>query len=930
MSIELNSKQNANAEIKTIPDKMTVFQECIQRFNILPINPKKCRQLISKLLMMIYTGENFQTQEYTTMFFSTSKLFQHKNQSLRQIVYLAIKELSNYSENILIVTSSIIKDIQEGESVYKPNAIRSLVSVLSSESFFTLERFFKNAIIDKNPIVSSAALVSCYNLEPSSRSFVKRFANETFETLSSQKSFPKNQFTINEYYERSDVKYPETSYMFQYHSLGLLYLLKNSDKISLIKMINTLHDGSVLKSPVSIMQLIAFIYKIIVDENSMFNQFSPILEKFLNNDSEIILVQTCKALLNFLELLSNDQFMKLISTLEHLLNLSSPTTRFAAMRIIYKISLTHPEKIYILNSELENLIDDKNRYTSTLAIITLLKTMTLVSDNISIEYSENIDRLIVKMTNLMDEISDDFKIFIIETIKNLTLKFLSKHKKLISFLTNLLREESSFTLKKSIIDALFDFVKFLPDSNSVKSILINLCDFIEDCEFSNLSVRILHLLGEQGPLTSKPSYFIRHICNRLVLENSMIRAASVSSLAKFAFNLDVEKRKDIKVLLNRCLNDFDDEVRDRTAIYIRLINLNKKDLVLFDYKYDLDMLENRVKEYLSNENFDSELDIKDVKLLTNKEYNAIEIKNKSKKTISQNSGFDELDLNDKKSKDPVSSKVDVSQSKKKYLEQLMSHPEFKNYGDLSKSSNETQYLTDKENEFVINVIKHIFITTKKLVLQFNILNCLSNTTLKNVSIVSHPDNPHYVEDFAIPIKTLNPDESGSIYVSFSIPDIEVNDVVAAFGNTLTYELCDSDDDKNQINYPDSWIEEYSIDDLEVLASDFIFPLYSQSFASVFDTLENSLSSVISYSNMDSLSKVISHIIKNLNMFPVDGSDIVSPASPSHSLMLLGNDLWGQKIGALIKLAYDGIKVYAKIEVKSSSENKSNMVLSSTA
>jgi len=35
--------------------------------------------------------------------------------------------------------------------------------------------------------------------------------------------------------------------------------------------------------------------------------------------------------------------------------------------------------------------------------------------------------------------------------------------------------------------------------------LAHLCEFIEDCEHTSLAVRILHLLGREGPRTKQPS-----------------------------------------------------------------------------------------------------------------------------------------------------------------------------------------------------------------------------------------------------------------------------------------------------------------------------------------------------------------------------------------------------------------------------------------
>lgn len=102
--------------------------------------------------------------------------------------------------------------------------------------------------------------------------------------------------------------------------------------------------------------------------------------------------------------------------------------------------------------------------------------------------------------------------------------------------------------------------------------LAHLCEFIEDCEFTKLAVRILHLLGREGPKTAQPTKYIRYIYNRVVLENAIVRAAAVGALAKFGVGQkDPEVKRSINVLLTRCLDDSDDEVRDRAALYLRLM-----------------------------------------------------------------------------------------------------------------------------------------------------------------------------------------------------------------------------------------------------------------------------------------------------------------------------------------------------------------------
>ena len=92
-----------------------------------------------------------------------------------------------------------------------------------------------------------------------------------------------------------------------------------------------------------------------------------------------------------------------------------------------------------------------------------------------------------------------------------------------------------------------------------------------------MAVRILHLLGKEGPKTKQPSKYIRYIYNRVILEQAPVRAAAVSALAQFAAfcpNL----LPNILVLLMRCQMDSDDEVRDRATLYFRLLSTEDRSL----------------------------------------------------------------------------------------------------------------------------------------------------------------------------------------------------------------------------------------------------------------------------------------------------------------------------------------------------------------
>jgi coatomer protein complex subunit gamma len=106
-------------------------QTTARLFNSTPIMPRQCRILLTKIALLLYTGEKFPTNEATTLFFGISKLFQNKDASLRQMVHLVIKELANSAEDIIMVTSTIMKDTGGSTDViYRPNAIRALCRII--------------------------------------------------------------------------------------------------------------------------------------------------------------------------------------------------------------------------------------------------------------------------------------------------------------------------------------------------------------------------------------------------------------------------------------------------------------------------------------------------------------------------------------------------------------------------------------------------------------------------------------------------------------------------------------------------------------------------------------------------------------------------------------------------------------------------------
>ena len=74
--------------------------------------------------------------------------------------------------------------------------------------------------------------------------------------------------------------------------------------------------------------------------------------------------------------------------------------------------MKHPAAVTACNLDLENLITDVNRSIATLAITTLLKTGSETS----------VDRLMKQISTFMSEISDEFKIVVVQAIRSASLQ----------------------------------------------------------------------------------------------------------------------------------------------------------------------------------------------------------------------------------------------------------------------------------------------------------------------------------------------------------------------------------------------------------------------------------------------------------------------------------------------------------------------------
>ncbi|GER49846.1 coatomer subunit gamma [Striga asiatica] len=825
-------------------EKGAVLQEA-RVFNDPQLDARRCSQVITKLLYLLNQGETFTKVEATEVFFAVTKLFQSKDTGLRRMVYLMIKELSPSADEVIIVTSSLMKDMNSRTDMYRANAIRVLCRITDGTLLTQIERYLKQAIVDKNPVVASAALVS---------------------------------------------------------GIHLLQIRQN-DRLAVSKLVTSLTKGTV-RSPLAQCLLIRYTSQVIgesgVNPQTGDRPFYDYLESCLRHKAEMVIFEAAKAITE-LSNVSTRELTPAITVLQLFLSSSKPVLRFAAVRTLNKVAMTHPMAVTNCNIDMESLISDQNRSIATLAITTLLKTGN----------ESSVDRLMKQITNFMSDIADEFKIVVVEAIRSLCLKFPLKYRSLMNFLSNILREEGGFEYKKAIVDSIVVLIRDIPDAK--ESGLLHLCEFIEDCEFTYLSTQILHFLGNEGPKTSDPSKYIRYIYNRVILENATVRASAVSTLAKFGAVVDSLKPR-IFILLRRCLCDNDDEVRDRATLYLNTLgdgsvtetDKDVKEFLFGPLDIPLANMESSLKNYkytasklrltsfllkqaqnLSEEPFDINSVPKDVKSQPLSEKKA--------------PGKKQTGLGAPPPA-PISA-VDA------YERLLSAIPEFASFGKLFKSSPPVE-LTEAETEYAVNVVKHNF--DSHVVFQYNCTNTIPEQLLENVTvIVDASEAEEFSEVGTKPLKSLPYDTPAQTFVAFEKP--EGVPAVGKFSNVLRFTVKEVDPSTGEAE-DDGVEDEYQLEDFEVVAADYILKVGVSNFKNAWESMDPESERVDEYGlgPRESLSEA--------------GTEVVSSNSRSHTCLLSGVYIGSVKVLVRLSFGIDGSKEVAmKLAVRSDDVNVSDAI-----
>lgn len=688
-------------------EKSSALQNC-KVFNNAPINVDECTKAMVDLLYLIYTGRAELTEdEATDVFFMSTKLMQCSNVKLRRLHYILIKELSPLVEASYVAFNSIMSDMKNSSELIRRNALRVLLSVTDPSMLHNLDRTIAECINSKNAEMVNSALVTGIHLARMNPEVPKKWSNQLAQ-------------------QRPDAG------LSHYSRVALLHSIRTNDRLSAQRLLDDVKNG-VVRTPLAICLIVNIcagqLQHALSRKDSNMESEGALLKfvvSMTHHHNELIAVEACRAICSLPNLTDKD-VAPAATTLGSRLNAYNIVTRFTSMSLLYQLAMSHPDEVRKLSGTLESFIGDSHRGVSTLVILTLLL----------IGSEDSVTRLLTQLSvaGALKGLDDNFKILIVEATLNLHRKFPNGLEAISNFLFAALGEVHSGYQKQRIVDTMIELSK--ADAASKESILTKLADSIDDCDYPAMTKRVLAHMADEVPHSATPRKYIRYIYNHCQLEQADIRAVAVRTLAKIAAKLPA-LRGLILPLLSRCYNDEDDEVRDRSLFYSKLLRTKDERLIS---THIIDVADQVAQQ-------------RRVKLT------APQLRSSDPASAAAASGVGSptADL------DGSSSATGLSGAQVQARDALCHIAPLRELGAVAKTC-KPELLTDTDNEYVVTVFRHY--TAKNIILQFSVHNTMDVESFASVSITcdtSELEEGGAEPKFTIPIPHVLPGQTGYAYM----------------------------------------------------------------------------------------------------------------------------------------------------------------------
>ena len=738
-----------NDEVKVIPVprfddlRKDLTLQSASIFNEKNIQNEQCIEILINLIYLLNKGEKFSEKEKETIFFSATKLLHSANPILRRIIFLFVKHL-NWWQSSFILTGSLITELNGDDDLIKPNCFRLLGQITDASSVNVVERLLKEAINNKNHEVASSALSCTLFMCLKGFGIAKSWINEISEKLSS---------SLGE------------ENLLTFHTLLLLKEIKKNDKLFLIKIFSKIAENCGSRnqrSQFAICQLIRYITELLKRgdlEQNVKDTFNRFLEVSLYNIEESIKIEACRAVLQIPNIKPSLK-KTTIATLCDLISSSNKIARFSAMKTLDKYIDEFAQNIAVdIFLELEKIIEDSGTNSSikSYAFSIFLKISKGLSDY-------RLEKMFKTFIEQYSKFKEDFKKKLIIISRNISRSNPSKNKLYYNFFCSLFKLDASPQTKIEILEALIWFI--YNDQELKLQSLLFLAESIFDCQYDILKIRILNLLGKECDLVNNKSKLVRYIYNQIILESPMVRASAISALGEIGFK-EKNMRDIIISLIENCLNDDDNEVRERAFMVSKALKAVKEE------KKEEEQLINFVfPQKVKNPSPIEELNIDLIQSVLNSEKENLlkseDICQELFNILNDTKKISEIlikDKEDSKKKEKKEKKRGIEANpQKKIPEEDYSLTMFPKIYGLPKIFTPYKKLTDQSAEYLTQYRK--IVHDKIVVIDFEITNTIEFQIINDISIdVDNLTSEGFDFDKTeiIPIKSLKTNESGHLY-----------------------------------------------------------------------------------------------------------------------------------------------------------------------
>jgi len=507
----------------------------IRGCNIFKENPVKigeCQTQVIKLLNALNSGYEFTSKDIEEIFFSITLIYNNKDLLLHRLLSLLLKHLHTSKEIAIMIVNSLSKDIISDISVNKAVAVRIMPHLFNPDAVISQERYIKQLISSRDPLGVSSSLMCALSLCFQNHvDIVKKWVPEIHSVAT-------------------------TSGFAQYHALLVLYSLRQGDGTLLNKMAEQLKDriGTFAFSNQVLFRVCLDAANQLGNENPM----GPVISKLQCSNDRIIL-DAARAVLSC-KYSSQSSILAAVTKLNSLLSKGYRVSMFASLRTIAQYAPLRRNDFELCNVVLERLLNDHDSTLSAMAAMCLLHT----------GFESTIERVLPSISSFSSKLSPDQQASLLSSCVEVGKRCPGKITIILTFMWNTFRLIDNINVQNLLVNS---FIGFATESQVAKThVFKQLCEYVEDSKFSELTLSIVQFIGKFGPKEENRMELVRCLCNRLFLETSDVRAASLESLSMFANCEDVGGS--VRRVIHKYLSDPDDEVRDRAAFFVSISSSN--------------------------------------------------------------------------------------------------------------------------------------------------------------------------------------------------------------------------------------------------------------------------------------------------------------------------------------------------------------------